>query len=86
MVPDITMEVHLSEGFFNWQAVKEFDTLVFVEGAFDVLACMAVGLPNAIPIGTTLDAGLLPINVCNAIMGLTLTDLEAKHQRTYPRD
>ena len=58
------------KGFFNWQAVKEFDTLVFVEGAFDVLACMVIGLPNAIPIGTTLDAGLLPINVCNAIMGL----------------
>jgi DNA primase len=61
------------QGFFNWQAVKEFDTLVFVEGAFDALACMASGIPNAIPIGTTgLDAGILPLNVCGAIMGLDI--------------
>ncbi len=61
------------KGFFNWQAVKEFDTLVFVEGAFDALACMASGILNAIPIGTTsLDVGLLPLNVCNAIMGLDI--------------
>ena len=47
-------------GFFNWQAVKEFDTVVFVEGAFDALACMASGISNVIPIGTTgLDAGIL---------------------------
>jgi len=61
------------QGFFNWQAVKEFDTLVFVEGGFDALACMASGILNAIPIGTTgLDAGMLPINVCSAIMGLDI--------------
>jgi hypothetical protein len=61
------------QGFFNWQAVKEFDTLVFVEGAFDALACMASGIMNVIPIGTTgLDANILPINVCSAIMGLDI--------------
>jgi DNA primase len=61
------------QGFFNWQAVKKFDTLVFVEGAFDALACMAGGILNVIPIGTTgLDAGLLPISVCSAIMGLDI--------------
>src|SRR5882762_588064 len=59
------------QGFFNWQAVKVFDTLVFVEGAFDVLACMAVGILNAIPLGTTgLDAGMLPIRVYSAVIGL----------------
>jgi len=59
------------QGFFNWQAVKEFDTIVFVEGAFDALACMANGVSNVIPIGTTgLDASILPISVCNALMGL----------------
>lgn len=61
------------QGFFNWQVVKEFDTVIFVEGAFDALACMASGMLNAIPIGTTgLDAGMLPINVCNAVMGLDI--------------
>jgi DNA primase len=61
------------QGFFNWQAVKEFDTLVFIEGGFDALACMAGGILNAIPIGTTgLDVGLLPINVGGAIMGLDI--------------
>lgn len=61
------------QGFFNWQAVNEFDTLVFVEGGFDALACMASGISNAIPIGTTgLDAGLLPLSVSNVIMGLDI--------------
>jgi len=61
------------QGFFNWQAVKEFDTLVFVEGAFDALASMACGMSNVLAIGTTgLDASLLPINVCDAIMGLDI--------------
>lgn len=61
------------QGFFNWQAVNEFDTLVFVEGAFDSLACMASGISNVIPIGTTgVDVGLLPINVYNAVMGLDI--------------
>lgn len=60
------------KGFFNWQAVKESETLVFVEGAFDVLACIAVGILNAVPIGTTFDAGILPITVCDVIMGLDI--------------
>lgn len=61
------------QGFFNWQAAKEFDTLGFVEGAFDALACMASGIVNVVPIGTTgLDVDILPINVCRAIMGLDI--------------
>src|SRR5438445_33112 len=61
------------QGFFNWQAISVFDTLVFVEGPFDVLACMAVGILNAIPLGTTgLDAGMLPISVCSAVIGLDI--------------
>jgi len=61
------------QGFFNWQAVKEFDTLVFVEGAFDALASMACGISNVLAIGTTgLDASLLPINISDAIMGLDI--------------
>lgn len=61
------------QGFFNWSVVNEFASLVLVEGGFDVLACMASGIPNAIPIGTTgVDAGLLPLNVCSVIMGLDI--------------
>ena len=61
------------QGFFNWPVVNEFASLVFVEGGFDALACMAIGIPNAIPIGTTgIDAGLLPVSVSNVIMGLDI--------------
>ena len=57
--------------FFNLQAAKDFDNLTFVEGPFDVLACLAAGIPNAISIGITgIDAKLLPDNVCSAIMAL----------------
>ena len=67
------------QGFFNWQAVKEFDTLVFVEGGFDALACMASGIFNAIPIGTTgLDAGMLPLSVCNVVLGLDIDSAGCK--------
>ena len=59
------------QGFFNWQAVKEFDALVLVEGAFDALACMACDILNTLAIGTTgLDASLLPITICDITMGL----------------
>jgi DNA primase len=59
--------------FFNWQVMKEATCPVFVEGPFDALACLASGVHNAISIGTTgIDAGMLPISVCSAIMGLDI--------------
>lgn len=59
------------KGFFNWKVVQDFDTLVIVEGAFDVLACLAAGIPNVIPVGTTgIDASKLPPSIERVIVGL----------------
>jgi len=61
------------QGFFNWQAAKAFDNLAFVEGPFDALACLASGILNAIPLGTTgLDADILPTSVCSAVIGFDI--------------
>lgn len=59
------------QGFFNWQAIQDATCLVFVEGPFDVLACLAAGIPYAISIGTTgVDASVIPLHVESAVMGL----------------
>jgi hypothetical protein len=61
------------QGFFNWQAIQEATCPIFVEGPFDVLACLASGIEGAISIGTTgVDASVLPANVYSAIIGLDI--------------
>lgn len=62
-------------GYFNWQAVGLADSLTFVEGPFDALACIACGINNTIPIGTTgvpIDA--IPTKICDVIMALDTDD------------
>ena len=59
------------EAYFNLSAIKRFDNLTFVEGPFDVLACLASGVSNAVAMGTTgIDARVLPKRVCSVTMGL----------------
>lgn len=62
------------QGFFNWQVVASAeDSLIFVEGPFDVLACLACGIGIAISIGTTgVDAGAIPLRIDRAIMALDI--------------
>jgi Toprim-like len=61
------------QGFFNWQCVKDFSAVVFVEGPFDVLALAACGLQNAVSIGTSsLNADALPSSVYGAIVALDI--------------
>lgn len=74
------------QGFFNWQAVNMFDTLLFVEGPFDVLACMSIGILNAIPLGTTgLDVGRLPTSVYSAVIGLDVDSSGRKAAKTLAK-
>lgn len=61
------------QGFFNWQATKTFEEIAFVEGPFDVMACLASGVLNAVSIGTTgLDGNQLPLTISSVVLGLDM--------------